>query len=215
VAYRQFWPQNFEFVCFFAAYRLHLLKVHQTIFCQAIHGYSETAQEVMARKALKKKPWDQKEHERKKMAGKTRFHLPYKCTQCDMAFLTDMRLRYHVRKIHTLQATFQCKFCPYNTTVKRIMFEHAFEHRDKYAWVCPHCDYKVNRQLKFKYHLKELHDVIYNDKVHGYSKEKIQQTVQENTCTEIQRRLADLSQTEVGENAASGSNELNENLSFL
>jgi hypothetical protein len=155
----------------------------------------------VARKSLQKKPWDPENHESAKFTMQAKFHRPYQCTVCDMSFAKDMALRYHVRKIHTQQAIFQCKICPYNTMVKGIMFEHAFEHLGKDAWHCPHCDYKGNRQLKFRYHLKEEHNVIYEEKKHGYGREKIQKIVEEYTVSETQGRLAKLSRTVVGESS--------------
>ena len=82
--------------------------------------------------------------------------LNFKCTECDKAFKTAGRLRFHM-SIHTGYKPFACEFCDKRFRQNDKLKEHIRIHTGEKPYKCPHCDYACVQRGNLKKHINNRH----------------------------------------------------------
>ncbi|GAB0197479.1 transcriptional repressor CTCFL [Grus japonensis] len=78
---------------------------------------------------------------------------PYKCNDCDMAFVTSGELSRHRRYKHTLEKPFKCSVCKYSSVEASKMKRHIRSHTGERPYACDLCSYASKDAYKLKRHM--------------------------------------------------------------
>ncbi|NXW30884.1 CTCFL protein, partial [Phaetusa simplex] len=78
---------------------------------------------------------------------------PYKCSDCDMAFVTGGELLRHRRYKHTLEKPFQCSVCKYSSVEAGKMKRHICSRTGERPYACDLCSYASKDACKLKRHV--------------------------------------------------------------
>uniref|UniRef100_A0A8B9FY49 C2H2-type domain-containing protein n=1 Tax=Amazona collaria TaxID=241587 RepID=A0A8B9FY49_9PSIT len=77
----------------------------------------------------------------------------YKCSDCDMAFVTRGELSRHRRYKHTLEKPFKCSLCKYSSVEASKMKRHVRSHTGERPYACELCGYASKDAYKLKRHM--------------------------------------------------------------
>ncbi|KAI4471942.1 pr domain zinc finger protein [Holotrichia oblita] len=81
---------------------------------------------------------------------------PFKCDQCDSAFVQAHQLRNHLR-VHTDEAPFSCDICGKTFKQSQNVYLHKAKHTDDRPHKCEICDKRFKQVHVLKQHLRQ-HD---------------------------------------------------------
>lgn len=72
----------------------------------------------------------------------------FPCRHCPKQYTSYRTRQQHEYHCHHNRRYFLCRFCDKQFVQKRSLWEHAFTHRDSFAYNCLECDYQANQKLK-------------------------------------------------------------------
>jgi hypothetical protein len=72
----------------------------------------------------------------------------FPCRYCSKNYTSARTRQQHEGHQHINRRYFLCKFCDKQFVQKRSVWEHAFTHRDFFAYNCLECDYQANQRAK-------------------------------------------------------------------
>ncbi|EFP03388.1 CRE-TRA-4 protein [Caenorhabditis remanei] len=95
----------------------------------------------------------------------------FRCSFCNMKFLTPRKLRKHKKMSHVFTKTYSCHFCEEIFISEVAVMTHERVHTGIIKFECKVCDFKANRYVAMEEHKKEEHGyrcAICNDRVAEY-----------------------------------------------
>ncbi|CAB3400208.1 unnamed protein product [Caenorhabditis bovis] len=84
----------------------------------------------------------------------------FKCSFCNMKFLTPRKLRKHKKMAHVFTKTFQCHFCEEIFISEVGVMTHERVHTGIIKFECKVCDFKANRFIQMEEHMKNEHGYV-------------------------------------------------------
>nr|XP_034838128.1 zinc finger protein 816-like [Maniola hyperantus] len=88
-----------------------------------------------------------------------KFHLMerrFQCTECEMTFFENTRLKYHMLK-HTGKKDFQCEICLKWYTSKKVLKEHLRIHMNDRRYKCLQCGRGFVQKCSWRGHMRTVH----------------------------------------------------------
>jgi hypothetical protein len=95
---------------------------------------------------------------------------PFKCSMCPKSYEILPSVIRHYKTEHE-QVRHECKICNIKYRNLTGLWSHSFSHRGFKPYNCPHCDFECIDKRKFYNHLMRIHRVVYDEVIHGYTKE--------------------------------------------
>ncbi|KAJ2942261.1 hypothetical protein O0L34_g15808 [Tuta absoluta] len=102
------------------------------------------------------KGYSMKNHYNKVHANQAR----YNCTDCDKIFLTNSKLKEHIKyhhEGHERERNHICTICGRGFTQKQVLIKHMRTHTGERPFACPHCDSKFAQRTAMVTHVKNIH----------------------------------------------------------
>lgn len=84
----------------------------------------------------------------------------FRCSFCNMKFLTPRKLRKHKKMSHVFTKTYQCHFCDEIFISEVAVMTHERVHTGIIKFECKVCDFKANRYVAMEEHRKEEHGYV-------------------------------------------------------
>ncbi|CAI2350384.1 unnamed protein product [Caenorhabditis sp. 36 PRJEB53466] len=84
----------------------------------------------------------------------------FRCSFCNMKFLTPRKLRKHKKMSHVFTKTFQCHFCEEIFISEVAVMTHERVHTGIIKFECKVCDFRANRYVTMEEHKKDEHGYI-------------------------------------------------------
>ncbi|CAP34313.1 Protein CBR-TRA-4 [Caenorhabditis briggsae] len=84
----------------------------------------------------------------------------FRCSFCNMKFLTPRKLRKHKKMSHVFTKTYQCHFCEEIFISEVAVMTHERVHTGIIKFECKVCDFKANRYVAMEEHKKEEHGYV-------------------------------------------------------
>jgi uncharacterized Zn-finger protein len=98
------------------------------------------------------------------------------CDICGKILQSIPTIKRHMLQFH-LNVGYECKLCSKKYQEKRNLWVHAFKHRELQPFNCNDCSYRTADKPEFRKHLSRKHKVEYNESVHGYKLETIEEVI--------------------------------------
>uniref|UniRef100_A0A8R1HS84 C2H2-type domain-containing protein n=1 Tax=Caenorhabditis japonica TaxID=281687 RepID=A0A8R1HS84_CAEJA len=84
----------------------------------------------------------------------------FRCSFCNMKFLTPRKLRKHKKMSHVFTKTYQCHFCEEIFISEVAVMTHERMHTGIIKFECKVCDYRANRYVLMEEHKKAEHGYV-------------------------------------------------------
>ncbi|CAD6193040.1 unnamed protein product [Caenorhabditis auriculariae] len=84
----------------------------------------------------------------------------FRCSFCNLKFLTPRKLRKHKKMSHVFTKTYQCHFCEEIFISEVAVMTHERVHTGIIKFECKVCDYKANRFTQMEDHARDEHGYV-------------------------------------------------------
>lgn len=84
----------------------------------------------------------------------------FRCSFCNMKFLTPRKLRKHKKMSHVFTKTFQCHFCEEIFISEVAVMTHERMHTGIIKFECKVCDFRANRYTAMEEHKRDEHGYV-------------------------------------------------------
>lgn len=82
---------------------------------------------------------------------------PFKCDQCDRAFVENCELLKHTRGTHTNERNFECKICQKTFKTHHSRRNHEVRNHEEKKYKCEMCDRSFSDSSDFSKHNSYYH----------------------------------------------------------